>query len=371
MGWGRRNTVRPSIRPSVPALLTNQPVGADRGACSTGNAPVRPRDPRMPSVYCELEAQRSDHPTPTPTWSRTAPQHIDELPVATSSMVGDNSAMGIRDETMWLDATAQGELVKTGEVSAVELVDAAIERIEELNPSLNAVIHPLFDKAHAVVASGLQDGPFQGVPLVLKDFGARSAGDPYHEGTTFLRDVAWMAAEDDHVVSLLRRAGFVIVGRTNVPELASTATTEPDAYGPTHNPWDLERSPGGSSGGSAAAVAAGLVALAHGTDGGGSIRIPASACGLVGLKPSRGRVSWGPSLGESGGGLAANFALTRSVRDTAALLDLLAAPGLGDPYAAPEPARPFREIREPRTLPRRAADRGPRDQRWGTGRCPS
>jgi len=147
--------------------------------------------------------------------------------------------------------------------------------------------------------------------------------------------VGWQASEDSYVVRRLRRAGFVIVGRTNVPELASAATTEPDAYGPTHNPWDLERSPGGSSGGSAAAVAAGMVAVAHGTDGGGSIRIPASECALVGLKPSRGRVSCGPAFGEDMGGMASDFALTRSVRDAAALLDVLSGLEPGDPYTAP------------------------------------
>jgi amidase len=171
--------------------------------------------------------------------------------------------------------------------------------------------------------------------MVLKDFGATSGGDPYHEGTRFLRDAGWTAREDSYAVRRFRRAGFVIVGRTNVPELASAATTESDAYGATHNPWDPDRSPGGSSGGSAAAVAAGMVALAHGTDGGGSIRIPASECALVGLKPSRGRISCGPAFGEGMGGMASDFALTRSVRDATALLDVLSGPEPGDPYTAP------------------------------------
>ena len=235
-------------------------------------------------------------------------------------------------------------------MSPLEIVDGAIDRIEALNPRLNAVIHPLFDKARAAAASRLPSGPFTGVPILLKDFGARSAGDPYHEGTRFLKQAGWKAAADDHVVSLLRGAGFVIVGRTNVPELASTATTEPDAYGATRNPWDNARSPGGSSGGSAASVASGMVAVAHGNDGGGSIRIPASECGLVGLKPSRGRTSWGPTLGESMSGLAVNFALTRSVRDAAALLDILAVGAVGDPYHAARPTSPYAEASTPGRL---------------------
>lgn len=247
----------------------------------------------------------------------------------------------VTDELAWLDASAQAALVRGGEVSARELVEGAIARIEALNPSLNAVIHSLFDKARAAVDAGVPDGPFRGVPTVVKDFGATSAGDPYHEGTRFLRDARWTATEDSYLVRRLRGAGCVIVGRTNLPELASAATTEPDAYGPTRNPWDTGRSPGGSSGGSAVAVAAGMVAVAHGTDGGGSIRIPASACGLVGLKPSRGRVSSGPEWGENMGGLATDFMLTRSVRDAAAFLDVLAGPELGDPYTAPHPEQTF------------------------------
>lgn len=239
------------------------------------------------------------------------------------------------DELVWFDATAQAELVRLGHVSAHELLGAVIARIEELNPVLNAVIHPLFEKAGAAVEAGLPDGPFRGVPTVLKDFGATSQGDPYHEGTRFLRDAKWTASEDSYVVRRLRQAGCAIVGRTNLPELASAATTEPVAYGPTHNPWDTMRSPGGSSGGSAAAVASGMVAIAHATDGGGSIRIPASACALVGLKPSRGRVSPGPDVGENMGGLATDFMLTRSVRDAAGFLEVLAGPELGDPYSAP------------------------------------
>jgi len=193
-----------------------------------------------------------------------------------------------------LDATAQAELVRQGRVQPIELVDAAIERIERLNPILNAVITPLFDRARAQAASpALPAGPFRGVPLLLKDFLCHTAGDPYYEGMRFLRDLHWREQHDTFLAARFRAAGFVFVGKTNLPELAGPPITEPVAFGPTHNPWDLTRSPGGSSGGSAAAVAAGLVPVAHANDGFGSIRIPASDGGLVGLKPSRGRTSFG------------------------------------------------------------------------------
>src|SRR5918996_5236990 len=189
-----------------------------------------------------------------------------------------------------LDATAQAELVRSGEVSPVELIEAAIARIEALNGELNAVIHPLFEKGLEAARGELPEGPFRGVPLLLKDLMAHSAGDPMHEGMKHLRDVGWTEAEDTELVRRFRAAGFVILGPTNTPELGILPTTEPEAHGPTRNPWDLDRSPGGSSGGSAAVVAAGMVPVAHANDGGGSIRIPASACGLVGLKPSRARI---------------------------------------------------------------------------------
>ena len=242
-----------------------------------------------------------------------------------------------------LDATAQAELVRRGEATPLELVEAAIARIEAVNPQLNAVITPLLDKARAGAASAeLPDGPFRGVPFLLKDLGCHSAGDPYHEGLRFLRDLNWVAEQDTYMAAKLRRAGFVFVGKTNTPELAILPTTEPEAYGPTRNPWDTGRSPGGSSGGSAAAVAAGMVPAAHANDGGGSIRIPASACGLVGLKPSRGRISLGPEHGEFWQGMAVEHVVTRSVRDCAAILDVVAGPMPGDPYTAPPPARPYR-----------------------------
>ncbi|WP_328608965.1 amidase [Amycolatopsis sp. NBC_00345] len=245
------------------------------------------------------------------------------------------------DELRWLDATAQAGLVRQGSVTPLELVDAAIARIEQHNGDLNAVISTRFELARREAAS-ITEGPFQGVPLLLKDFLAHWAGDPVHGGMRALRDRDWRATEDSHLATRLRAAGFVFCGRTNTPELATSFTTEPLSYGATHNPWDLTRSPGGSSGGSAAAVAAGLVPVAHGNDMAGSIRVPASACGVVGLKPSRGRNSLGPQYGDYWGFLTHEHVLTRSVRDTAAVLDATAGAAAGDPYSAPPPARPYR-----------------------------
>lgn len=248
----------------------------------------------------------------------------------------------MKTETAFLDATAQAELVRRGEVTPLELVDAAIARIEELDLQLSAVIMPLFEKARRqAVSSDLPEGPFRGVPFLLKDLLCKSAGDPYHGGMLLLREIDWTAGHDSYLATKFRAAGFVVVGRTNVPELGLIPSTEPAAYGPTHNPWDTSRSPGGSSGGSAAAVAAGMVPAAHGNDGGGSIRIPSSQCGLVGLKPSRARTSLGPDYGDLWSGLVAEHVVTRSVRDTAAILDAVAGPMPGDPYVAPPPARPF------------------------------
>jgi amidase len=240
-----------------------------------------------------------------------------------------------------MDATEQARLVRDGEVSPSELVEDAIARVERLDPQLNAVIHPLFDQARRAAAGELPDGPFRGVPFLVKDLSCYMAGAPVHEGMRALRDAGHVADHDMSLARRFRRAGFVILGRTNAPELGILPTTEPVAYGATHNPWDLERSPGGSSGGSAAAVAAGLVAAAHANDGGGSIRIPASHCGLVGLKPSRARVSLAPDFGDIMCGLVAELAVTRSVRDAAAILDAVHGPEPGDPYAVPLPLRPY------------------------------
>jgi amidase len=246
------------------------------------------------------------------------------------------------DDLSHLDATAQADLVRSGAVSPRELVDAAIERIERVNPELNAVITPLFEGARAQADSdALPHGPFRGVPFVLKDLSAHSAGDPFHEGMAFLKERRWTEPEDTALAARFRAAGLITVGKTNTPELGILPTTEPLAYGATRNPWDVTRSTGGSSGGSAAAVAAGLVPIGHANDGGGSIRIPASECGLVGLKPTRGRVSEAPEFGDVMGGLTCELVVSRSVRDTAAVLDAVHGMEPGDPYTAPAPTRPY------------------------------
>ena len=243
------------------------------------------------------------------------------------------------DELVHLDAMGQAELVRQGEVEAAELVEATIDRIERVNPTLNAVVTEMYDAARRLASGPLPDGPFAGVPFLLKDFLAEYKGVRFTEGSAFLRD--YVPDEDSELVRRYRRSGLIVVAKTNAPELAIGATTEPRLFGPTHNPWDTDRTPGGSSGGAAAAVAAGVVPMAHGNDAGGSIRIPASCCGTFGLKPSRGRNPLGPHYGDMISGLVAEHALTRSVRDSAALLDATAGPAPGDPYWATPPLRPF------------------------------
>jgi amidase len=245
------------------------------------------------------------------------------------------------DSLASLDATAQAELVRSKQASPRELVDAAIARIQAHNPELNAVVTTLFDEARAEADGDLPDGPFRGVPFLLKDLDLAAKGVPIHAGLKFMRGNPHVDTEDSFLMQKFRAAGFVTCGRTNTPELGILPTTEPQAYGATRNPYDPTRSPGGSSGGSAAAVATGMVPIAHASDGGGSIRIPASACGLVGLKPTRGRVSLGPGYGDVDSGLVVVHCVSRSVRDTATLLDCVHGPMPGDPYAAPPPARPF------------------------------
>jgi amidase len=238
-----------------------------------------------------------------------------------------------------LDGIGQAELVRKKKVKPIELVEGAIERIERLNPTLNAVVTPMYEYARKQASAPVAEGVFAGVPFLLKDFLAECAGVRLTDGTAFLRD--YVPTEDSELVKRFKRAGLIIVGKTNTPELALGVTTEPLLFGPTHNPWDTSRTAGGSSGGSASAVAARIVPMAHGNDAGGSIRIPASCCGVFGLKPTRARNSLGPHYGDIFTGLWIEHALTLSVRDSAALLDATSGPAFGDPYWAPPPLRPF------------------------------
>jgi amidase len=245
--------------------------------------------------------------------------------------------MGLANDTQWLDAVDQAELVRSRQVTAVELVEAAIERVERLDPVLNAVVLRWFDEARAGAADAT--GHLRGVPFLLKDLWADEAGKPISNGNKALRAAGYVAPTDTALVARYRAAGLVTLGRSNSPELGALPTTEPEAWGPTHNPWDLTRTPGGSSGGAAAAVAAGMVPVAHASDGGGSIRIPASCCGLVGLKPSQGRITLGPLRDESG--LGVEHVVSRSVRDSALLLELTRGPGVGDTVQAPPPRQSY------------------------------
>jgi amidase len=243
-------------------------------------------------------------------------------------------------ETTWLDATAQADLVRRGEISPKELVQASIERIEAINPELDAVIRTRFDQALQEAGGDLPDGPFRGVPILFKDLGCVVAGETTAFGIGPLREVTMPVTS--YLAEQFRAAGFIPLGRTNVPELGTTVTTESRSFPPARNPWHRGHSTGGSSGGSAAAVASGMVAVAHANDGGGSIRIPASECGLVGLKPTRGRVSQGPLVGEGWAGGTIDGAVTRTVRDAAAVLDAISGRMPGEPYYPPPLPRPLR-----------------------------
>jgi len=242
-------------------------------------------------------------------------------------------------EAWELDGIGQAELVKRREVSALELVDAAIARVEALNPTLNFLATPMFEEARARAKSALPAGPLSGVPYMVKDLGQPCKGVRQTDCSRALRD--YVADHDSELVARLRRAGLVIIGRTTSPEFGNHSTTEPELFGQCHNPWDLERTAGGSSGGSAAAVSARVVPGASASDGAGSIRIPSSCCGLFGLKPTRGRNSMAPDAGEALSGLAVEHAVTRSVRDSAALLDATSGPVAGDPYWPTPPSGPF------------------------------
>ncbi len=239
------------------------------------------------------------------------------------------------------DATELARRVRDREVSPAELTETAISAIEAVNPKLNAVVHKMYDEARATAKGPLPEGPFQGVPMVIKDFDGFLAGHPWTASCRFLE--GFVPDHDAEAIARLRRAGLVFLAKSNLPELAILGSTEPKWRGSTRNPWNTDHSTGGSSGGSAALVASRAVAVAHGGDGGGSLRIPASANGLVGLKASRGRIPLGPDASEGWGGYVQWGVLTRTVRDTAAFLDVLAGPMPGDPYAAPTPERPFRE----------------------------
>ncbi len=237
------------------------------------------------------------------------------------------------------DATALAKLVRERQVSAAELLDAAIARTEAVNPRINAVVARHYDEARAAVRAGLPQGPFSGVPFLLKDLNALLAGTVTSNGCRFFADNR--ADHDTELVARYKRGGLNIFGKTNTPEFGLTVTTEPRLHGATRNPWNLDTMAGGSSGGAAAAVAAGILPAAHASDGGGSIRIPASCCGLFGLKPTRARNPHGPDRGEGWSGMSTEHVITRSVRDSAALLDVTCGPDVGAPYFAPPPQRPF------------------------------
>ena len=238
------------------------------------------------------------------------------------------------------DATGLADLVRRRQISPGELLEAAIERVEARNGAVNAVTMPLYSYGRAAIARGLPDGPFTGVPFLMKDLSAAIGGVPMTRSSRFFADAPAPAADSEHVARL-KRAGLVIFGRTNTCELGLSLTCEPQMHGPTRNPWDLTRISGGSSGGAAAAVGARMLPMAHATDGFGSIRAPAACCGLVGLKPTRGRNTMAPGLGEGLGGCSIEHAVSLTVRDSAALLDATCGSGPGDPYVAPAPARPF------------------------------
>jgi amidase len=236
------------------------------------------------------------------------------------------------------DGLGLAELVRRKKVSPAELVEEAIQRIETHNPKLNAVVHKLYERARSQAKGKLPGGPFSGVPILVKDLHATIAGEPTSQGNKLWKDVP--ATITTEIVRRWEASGAIIVGRTNTPEFGLLPYTESDTLGPALNPWDTTRSPGGSSGGSGAAVAARMVPLATGGDGGGSIRIPSSACGIFGLKPTRGRTPTGPHIGESWSGFDIDHVLTRSVRDSAAMLDATQGPDVGAPYMIPD-AGPF------------------------------
>ena len=238
------------------------------------------------------------------------------------------------------DALGLAELVRRKDVTPDELLDAAITRVEARNPAVNAVIMKLYDYGRKAIADCLLDGPFRGVPFLMKDLTSPVAGVRMTRGSKFFADTPPSPADSEHV-KRLKRAGLVIFGRTNTCELGLSLTCEPQLHGPTRNPWNVAHISGGSSGGAAAAVGARMLPMAHASDGFGSIRAPAACCGLVGLKPTRGRNTFAPFSGEGLGGVSTEHAVTLSIRDSAALLDATRGAGPGDPYVAPPPAGPY------------------------------
>jgi len=251
------------------------------------------------------------------------------------------------DDLYTYDGIALGDLISRGEIEASELLEVVIARIEKINPEINAVIYKLYDRARADAKDLSRHRPakrsnmdvFKGVPFLLKDLIAESTGTPFSEGSKAIG--GYISRIDTELVKRIKNAGMIIAGKTNAAEFGLLPASETIFHGSTVNPWDSTLTPGGSSGGSAAAVAAGIVPMAHGNDGGGSIRIPASCCGLFGLKPTRGRNPIGPLFGDIGGGILHEHAVTRTVRDSAALLDITSGPDIGDPYCAPPKSRPF------------------------------
>jgi len=244
------------------------------------------------------------------------------------------------DEIISLDATAQAAMIRQKEIQPIELVNAVIERIERVNPTLNAVVTPMYDMAREEVQGDLLDGPFTGVPFLLKDLLLEINGVRLTEGSAFLKD--YISDYDSELAKRYRKAGLIFIGKTSTCEYGLLTTTEPKLFGPCRNPWNTEKMTGGSSGGSAAMVAAGVVPMAYGNDGGGSIRIPASCCGVFGLKPSRGRNPLGPEYSDIWCSyFAYEHVITRTVRDSASALDATAGPEIGSQYYLPSPKRSF------------------------------
>ena len=248
--------------------------------------------------------------------------------------------MALNDsELSRLDSYGLAEVIRSGDISPVEAVQASVDRIEKLDGELNAVVTERFERALDDAAGDIPDGPFKGVPFILKDLWTSNADEPMHLGNKALKEINYVSPVESDLARRYREAGFIVVGRSNTPEFGLVGTTEPESYGPSRNPWNTDYGTGGSSGGAAAAVASGMVPSANASDGGGSIRIPAAMCGLVGLKPSRGRVPMGPMQEEWG--LSIQHVVCHSMRDAAGILDATAIPTMGDGVVAPNHGQPY------------------------------